>query len=167
MSTFLNVLHIVGAVFIIGPMAILPMTGMRALRAGSASEVAVLAKSTYIFSLASLVVAFLGFGALGVSDPEDHFKFTTPWVLASFIIYAVAVLLSLLQVVPAMRRASTQLALSTSSVQASGTASGGAASGATGAGGTAADNGYAAIAAGSGIVSALLVVVVVLMVWKP
>jgi len=152
MSTILNVLHVVGAVFIIGPMAILPMSAMRSLRAGGASEVAALAKSTQVFSLLSLVVAVLGFGALGMSDPADHFSFTTPWILISVIVYAVALLVSLFLVVPAMRRASAQLRVSSSSADATPTGS---------------DNGYAAIAAGSGAVSLLLVVVAVLMVWKP
>jgi uncharacterized membrane protein len=152
MSTMLNILHVVGAVFIVGPMAILPMSAMRALRANNLSEVATLAKSTRIFSLASLIVAVLGFGAVGVSDPTDHFSFTTPWILTSVIVYMIALLLSLFQVVPAMGRASSEITASSSAPDSSATAS---------------NNGYKAIAAGSGIVSILLVIVVVLMVWKP
>lgn len=152
MTTVLNVLHIVGAVFIIGPMAVLPMSAMRSLRAGSASEVVVLTKSTQLFSFLSLVVAFFGFGALGMSDPEDHFSFTSPWILISVILYAVAVLLSLFVVVPAMRRAAAQMGASSSSADATAKGS---------------DTGYTAVAASSGAVSFLLVVVVVLMVWKP
>jgi len=148
----LNVLHVVGAVFIVGPMAILPMSAMRELRADNASHVASLAKSTYVFSLLSLVVAILGFGVMGMSDPKDHVSFTTPWILTSVTVYAVALLLSLFLVVPAMRRASAELKVSSSSQAPTATAS---------------NNGYAAIAAGSGIVSLLLVIVVVLMVWKP
>jgi len=91
----LIVLHVVGSVFIVGPMAILPMS-------------------------ASL--------------------------------YAVALLLSLVLVVPAMRRASAQLEVSSSSPST---------------GPKVSNHGYAAIAAGSGVVSLLLVVVVVLMVWQP
>jgi uncharacterized membrane protein len=151
MSTVLNVLHVVGAVFIVGPMAILPMSGLRALRADNPSEVATLAKSTRVFSLLSLIVVTLGFGVVGVSDPTDHFSFTTPWILTSVIVYIVALLLSLFQVVPAMVRASVRVNAASSSPPDA----------------AASNNGYAAIAAGSGIVSFLLVVVVVLMVWKP
>ena len=39
METLFAVLHVVSAVFIVGPMAILPMTAMRALRAGNAGQV--------------------------------------------------------------------------------------------------------------------------------
>lgn len=50
MDTLISILHVVGAVFIVVPMAILPMTAMRAVRAGKGAQVAVLAKSTTIFS---------------------------------------------------------------------------------------------------------------------
>ena len=139
MNTVLSVLHVVLAVFIVGPMAILPMTGLRALRAGNAAQVRVLATSTLVFSLLSLLVVVLGFGALGTADPKYHLSVTTPWVLWSIILYAIALVLVLAVAVPAMRRAAA----------ASGRAS------------------YGMIAGSSGITSLLLVAVVVLMAWKP
>jgi uncharacterized membrane protein len=152
MSKMLIVLHVVGSVFIVGPMAILPMSGMRALRAGNASQLATQAKSTSLLSLLSIIVAVLGFGVMGTDRPD--LTFTTPWILASVSLYAVALMLNLFLVVPAMRRASTQLKVSLSSPTANANAKG-------------SNNGYAAIAAGSGVVSVLLVVVVALMVWQP
>jgi uncharacterized membrane protein len=150
MSKMMIVLHVVGSVFIVGPMAIQPMSGMRALRAGNASQLDTQAKSTYLLSLLSIVVAVLGFGVMGASRPD--LTFTTPWILASVGLYVVALLLSLVLVVPAMRRASAQLEVSSSSPSTSPQGS---------------NHGYAAIAASSGVVSLLLVVVVVLMVWQP
>ena len=150
MSKILLVLHVVGSVFIVGPMAILPMSAMRILRARSASQLGTLAKSTYRLSLLSLIVAVLGFGVMGVGRPD--LTFTTPWIITSVILYLVAVLLSLFFVVPAMRRAAGRLEVSPSP---------------TSAGLPRSDNGHAAITAGSGVVSLLLVVVVVLMVWQP
>jgi len=150
MSKMLIVLHVVGSVFIVGPMAILPMSAMRGLRAGDASHLATQAKSTYLLSLLSLIAAIFGFGVMGTSRPD--LTFTTPWILTSVILYAVALLLNLFQVVPAMRRASAQPKVSPSSPSANPTAL---------------NQGYAAIAAGSGVVSLLLLVVVVLMVWQP
>lgn len=144
METVFSILHVVGAVFIVGPMAILPMTAMRALRSGAHAQVAVLAKSTMIFSYLSLIVFVLGFGLVGMADPKYQLSVTTPWVLWSIILYVIAVVVSLVLVVPAMRRA--------------------AASGVDG--GTVITR-SPAISAGSGVVSLLLVVVVVLMVWKP
>lgn len=149
MSKMLIVLHVVGSVFIVGPMAILPMSAMRALRAGNASQLATQAKSTCLLSVLSLIVAVLGFGVMGSGRPD--LTFTTPWILTSVSLYAVALLLNLLLVVPAMSRASAQLKVSSSpSANPKGS-----------------NHGYAAIAAGSGMVSLMLVVVVALMVWQP
>jgi uncharacterized membrane protein len=150
MSKMMIVLHVVGSVFIVGPMAILPMSGMRALRAGNASQLVTQAKSTHLLSWLSLIVAVFGFGVMGKDRPD--LTFTTPWILASVILYAVALLMNLVLVVPAMRRASAQLEVSSSSPSANPKGL---------------NRGYAAIAAGSGVVSLLLVVVVVLMVWQP
>lgn len=147
METVLNVLHVVTAVFLIGPMAILPMSALSALRAGHDAQVASLARSTAIFSWASLVVAVLGFGVLGVSDPKYDLSITTPWVLGSLLLYLVALLVSLAVVVPALRRAGP---VHTDSGDSAPT-----------------DGGYGRIAASSGVVSLLLTAVVVLMVWKP
>jgi len=83
MEAILSALHVVGAVFIVGPMAILPMTAMRAVRAGQGAQVAVLARSTFVFTLLSLVVALLGFGVVGVSTHGT--TISTPWVLISII----------------------------------------------------------------------------------
>ncbi|SDS24796.1 DUF2269 family protein [Microterricola viridarii] len=151
METLFSILHVVTAVFIVGPMAILPMTAMRAVRAGNASQVAVLAKSTNLFSLLSLLVVVFGFGVMGMADEKYNLSVTTPWVLWSIILYIVALGLSLFVVVPTMRKAAEALG----AVDAANPAA------------AAAPSRYPAIAAGSGVASLLLVAVVVLMVWKP
>lgn len=148
----MNILHVVTAVFLIGPMALLPMTAMRALRSGRGAQVASLAKSTMVISWASLVVVLFGFGLLGMSDPQYNLSVTTPWVLYSIIAYVIALLLNLILVVPGMNHAALALQ------PAAGTASGTAAAPA---------GGYARIAISSGISALLLILVVVLMVWKP
>lgn len=148
MDTVINVLHVVTAVFIVGPMAILPMTAMRAVRGGNAGQVALLAKSTNLFSLLSLLTVVFGFGAMSLAPERFNLSVTTPWILWSIILYAVALGLNLFLVVPAMRSAGEAL-------QGAGSASAGS------------GKRYPAIAAGSGVASLLLVAVVVLMVWKP
>jgi uncharacterized membrane protein len=105
--------------------------------------VELIARSTWVFSLASLVVAVLGFGVVGTADERFGLSVGTPWVLTSIVLYLGALLLSLFLVVPSLRRAAADLA----------------AAGTSGA--------YGRIAAASGIVSLLLVAVTVLMVWKP
>lgn len=152
MGEIINILHVVGAVFIVGPMAILPMTAMRSVRAGNAGQVATLAKSTYLFSLLSVLVVIFGFGALSMAKPEDNVSFGSTWILLSIIFYVVAIAISLFVVVPALRSAAE--ALEEAPVPADGAPA-------------AKPSGYGKIAAGSGVVAILLVAVTVLMVWKP
>src|ERR1035437_9713451 len=102
METVLNVLHVLTAVFIVGPMALLPMTAMRAIRGGDGAQVTSLAQSTNVLSLASLIVVFFGFGLMSL-DKEVKLSITTPWILSSLILYVVALALSVAVVVPAMR----------------------------------------------------------------
>jgi uncharacterized membrane protein len=160
MDTLFAILHVVTAVFIVGPMAIIPMTAMRAVRAGNASQVRTLAKSTNLLSLLSLLTVVFGFGVMGMSDPKFKLSVTTPWILWSIIAYIVALGLTLFVVVPAMRKAADALDtvpagvpadVSTPTAEAAGLES----------------RGYPAIAAASGVASLLLILVVVLMVWKP
>ncbi len=147
MEALFATLHVVGAVFIVGPMAILPMTGMRAIRAGQGSQVAVLARSTFVFSLLSLLVVVFGFGILGFTTHGT--TVTTPWVLISLILYVIALGLSVLGVVPAMRSVAEALTAAPAGASVD------------------TKSGYGRVAMLSGIASLLLVVIVVLMTWKP
>ena len=146
MDTVLTALHVVAAVFVIGPMAILPMTALRAVRAGNAPVVELLGTSTRIFTLASLLVAFLGFAVLGVLGKTEDVSVGSGWVLTSIVLYVVALALALFVVVPSLQKAATAL---------------------TAEGPTGAQSLYGRIAASSGIVALLLVAVTVLMVWRP
>ena len=140
----MTILHVGTAVFIVGPMAILPMTGLRALRSGNAGQVRTLARSTAIFSWLSLLTFVFGFGAMSLAPEQYGLSMTTPWILWSIILYAIAFLLNVFLVVPQMNKAA----------EAAGEAG-------------AKPAGYGAIAAGNGISALLLVVVVILMIWKP
>jgi len=139
----MTVLHVATAVFIVGPMAILPMTGLRSLRSGNAAQVRTLARSTGIFTWLSLLTFVFGFGVMGMADPKFNLSFTTPWILWSIILYAIAFLLTIFVVVPRMTAAAE-----------------GAAEGAKPAN-------YGIIAATSGLSALFLLAVVVLMIWKP
>jgi uncharacterized membrane protein len=147
METVFDVLHVVSGVFLVGPMAILPMVALRALRAREAGAVAASAKSVRIFTWLSLIVVVLGFGVLGMSDGKHHATFASTWNWLSLVAYVVAMLTNLLVVIPALKAAAAQ----------------------TGAAQTPGDKpaGYSRVAAGSGVSAILLVLIVVLMVWKP
>lgn len=154
MEDLFAVLHVVSAVFVVGPMAILPMTAMRAIRAGHGAQVQSLARSTQIFALLSLLVVAFGFGILGFTTHDT--TITTGWVLWSLILYVVALGVTLFLVVPAMQKAADDLLATRTSAGSAG-----------GTGPAPAGSGYPAVAMGSGIASLLLVVIVVLMTWKP
>lgn len=161
MNTLMDILHVLAAVFIVGPMAILPMTGMRAVRAGDGRQVSALATSTFVFTLLSLLTVIFGFGVMGTSNPKYNLSVSTPWIMISLVLYVIAFILSLAVVWPTLRRAGRRLKEQHGGADAAGVAPTGAAS--TGLAG----NEYTIIAMGSGIVTILLLVVVILMVWKP
>lgn len=147
MNTLMDILHVLAAVFIIGPMAILPMTALRAIRARNSPQVAALAKSTFVFTLLSLLTVIFGFGVLGTSKYDVSVG--TPWIMISLTLYIIAFILNLAVVWPFLRKAARRIAeprdpQATTSV-----------------------SDYTMVAMGSGIVSILLLVVVILMVWKP
>ncbi|MBU4465011.1 MAG: DUF2269 domain-containing protein [Actinobacteria bacterium] len=146
METVISILHIATAVFIVGPMAILPMTGLRALRSGSGDQVRTLAKSTRIFAWLSLLTFVFGFGAMSMADPKYNLSMTTPWILWSIIAYAIAFVLTMFVVIPQLVKAATEVDAAAAGTKPSG---------------------YGIIAASSGIATLLLVAVVVLMIWKP
>jgi uncharacterized membrane protein len=141
MGTVLAVLHVVAAVFLVGPMALLPQTALRAVRAGNAPMVELLTRSTTVFTWASLAVAVLGFGVSGV----EGIPLSRTWLWLSIVLYLLALVLSLVLVVPALTRAAAGLQRGDASAKAL----------------------YGRIAAGGGVVSLLLVAVAVLMAWKP
>jgi uncharacterized membrane protein len=147
MHTALDVLHVLAAVFLIGPMATIPMGAMRAVRRGDGVAARTAAKSTTIFSLASLLVIIFGFGLLGVTDEKYNLSVATTWILISIILYAVALALNLLAVVPALRSAGEHLQATDAAPLRS--------------------SDYQRIAMSSGVVTVLLLAVVVLMVVKP
>ena len=76
---------------------------------------------------------------MGMADPEYDLTITTPWVLASLILHAVALLATLAVTVPALQHADGRTRTSA----------------------------YARAATSSGIATLCLIAVVILMVWKP
>ena len=143
METLFAVLHVTAAIFIIGPMTVLPMTGMRAIRSGNALQVGSLARSTALLGWLSIVVAILGFGLVAFVDPDENLTYGTPWVLASIILYTAAASITLSAVAPLLKRAGARLVAGTPATE------------------------YGRIAALSGVTAILLVAVTGLMVWRP
>jgi uncharacterized membrane protein len=141
----LTAIHVAAAVFIIGPMAILPHTSLRPLRNGDAGQARSLAKSVKLFTLLSLITFVFGFAAMGSEPKKYDITFGDTWVWLSIVLYVIAFALSYWVVVPNMRKAADEAE----------------------AGAKGKPNSYGAIAGSAGATTLLLVVVVVLMVWRP
>ncbi|WP_223627312.1 DUF2269 family protein [Microbacterium sp. EST19A] len=139
MDTLFSILHVTSAVFVVGPMAIMPMAAMRSLRHGDNERSIKSGRSVRLLSYLSLIVMVTGFGVMGMADPKYDLTITTPWVLGSLVFYVVAVLATLVVTVPALVHPGRQTA----------------------------NPAYARAAISSGLATLCLVAVVILMVWKP
>jgi uncharacterized membrane protein len=111
MTKFVLTLHVLSAVFLIGPMAIAPMMGMRAIRKHDARGVHEAARTMTLYTLLSLVVAALGFVLIGVSN--GRWSFGDAWVTISITLYVIALLLGIGVVAPGLTGAARLLDAST------------------------------------------------------
>ena len=141
MRHLLLALHILFAIFAVGPLVGAASIASRGIRAGDATTVASSARTVRIYGYASVLVALLG---MGLVRPQWHAKFSYPWVWISLLLYLVALALSLAVLAPSLRRAADRL---------------------TGGGDASAE---AAKAAGAGgLVALIFAVIVFLMVYRP
>jgi uncharacterized membrane protein len=99
---FLVTLHVLGAVLLIGPFALAPFLGNRAIRRHDADDTRDAGTFLARFAIGSLIVAALGLGALSVSG---KYSFRTPWVIISLTLYVVAMGVATGYTLPAIRRA--------------------------------------------------------------
>jgi uncharacterized membrane protein len=100
--TFLVTLHVLGAVLLIGPFALAPFLGNRAIRRHDADDTRDAARFLARFAVGSLIVAALGIGALSLSR---EYSFRTPWVIISLTLYVIAMGVATGVTLPAIRRA--------------------------------------------------------------
>jgi len=141
MRHLLLALHILFAIFAVGPLVGAASIAARGVRAGDATTVASSARTVRIYGYASILVALLG---LGLVQPKWHAKFSYPWVWISLVLYLAALALSLLVLAPSLSRAANRLT-----------------------GGDDARAEGARAAGAGGLISLLFAVIVFLMVYKP
>jgi uncharacterized membrane protein len=159
------VIHVVLAIFLIGPLVAAANQVARELRGGSAGTVRLLSRTVTIYGWASLLVGIVGFGLV-----RDRFSFSDGWLIASIVLFVVASVLVLALLVPMLRRATAGAPAGTAAAAgnpgaAPGAGNPGAAPGAGNPGGTAALAPRAAALAG--VASLCYVAIAVLMTWKP
>jgi uncharacterized membrane protein len=138
------VLHLLAAVFVVGPLAVAAVTSPRLARAGRLDALQAAQRTTRLYALASIVVVLLGTAMVGLGDTGEAWSMGQLWVSASYALWILAVVLTIGVVVPAQRAAIEALEAGDS---AAGTAG--------------------RMAVGGGLAMLAWVVIVVLMVTKP
>ena len=141
MHTTLLTLHVVLAVFVIGPIVAAVNQAARALRAGDAGALGVIARTTTVYGWGALLVGVVG---AGLVRPAYGNEWSDGWLIASVLLWLVGSALVIGLLGPLFRRAVT----------------------AAGAGGATAALAPRA-AALSGVASLCYLVTAVLMVWQP
>lgn len=103
MRTFLLVLHVVFAIFLIGPIVFLANQAAVALRGReSAGWLAAVAKVLPIYGWASLLVAVFGFALV---REEWGNQISDGWLIGSIVLWLVATALVLAVLAPMLRKA--------------------------------------------------------------
>ena len=138
-------LHLLFAVFAIGPLANAVTTASRGIRRGDGTMTAASARTATIYSYASLLVVLLGFGLMSTKEDGKHLgEMSQTWIWLSLLLWLAAVALTLGVIVPTLHRATAAIGRQESVVALT-----------------------ARVAAAGGIVAALFAVIVFLMVYKP
>jgi len=140
-------LHLLFAVFAVGPLVHAATTAARGVRTGDAAATASSSRVLKIYSYASILVIVFGFALMSSKSPygkhEQVAEFSEPWIWVSALLWLVAVALVLGVIVPTLERA-TALAGSEPASSLS-----------------------ARVAATGGIVGIIFAVIVFLMVYQP
>jgi uncharacterized membrane protein len=134
-------LHLLFAIFAVGPLVHAATTAARGVKASDASAVKASARTVQIYGYLSLLVAVFG---MGLVQPKYHHEFGDTWVWLSLVLYVIALAVVLVLIVPSLNRAATALA-----------------------DGSTAETLTARIAGTGGMVALLFAAIVVLMVYKP
>jgi uncharacterized membrane protein len=147
MFKILLALHLLTAIFAIGPLVGAATTASRGLRTGDAGATDSAARTLTIYSYASVLVVILGFGLMSADDPYGPGKvadFGDTWIWLSVLLWLVSMALVLAVTVPALKQAATAI----------------------GSGGTT-DRLVARVAASGGVVGLIFAAIVFLMVYRP
>ncbi len=140
-------LHVLFAVFAIGPLVHAATTAGRGVRNGDAVATAASSRMLRIYAYASLLVVILGFGLMSSKSAYTHkttAEFGDTWIWLSVLLWVIAVGLVLGLLVPSLDKATALLG--TSEPVSSLTAR---------------------IAAGGGVVALIFTGIVFLMVYRP
>ncbi|HWJ80750.1 MAG TPA: DUF2269 family protein [Nocardioides sp.] len=103
-------LHLLAAIFAIGPLVGAATTASRGLRKPDADATQSAARTLEIYSYASVAVVILGMGLMSAKeDGEKVAEFGELWIWLSVILWVVAVAIVLAGMVPALKKAATTI----------------------------------------------------------
>jgi hypothetical protein len=138
-------LHLLFAVFAIGPLAHAVTTAGRGIRHGDGRATAYAARTARIYTYASLLVVVFGFALMSSKrNGKTVAEFGDTWVWLSLLLWVAAAALSLAVVVPTLDRATTLIEAEQSVVTLT-----------------------ARVAAAGGVIGLLFAAIVFLMVYRP
>ena len=112
MFKILFALHLLTAIFAIGPLVHASTTAARGLRTADAGATSAATRTITIYSYASLLVVVLGFGLMSVDDPYGPGKVAEigeTWIWVSALLWLLAVGLALGILVPALQQATAKI----------------------------------------------------------
>lgn len=141
-------LHLLVAIFTIGPLVHAATTAGRGVRTGDAAATASSSRVLRIYAMASVLVVIFGFGLMSAKAPwnpkQNVAGFGETWIWLSTVLWLVAVALILAVIVPTLDKATALIGKQQSVVSMTGK-----------------------IAAFGGIVGIIFVGIVFLMVYQP
>ena len=149
MFKLLLLLHLLAAIFAVGPLVGAATTASRALRTPDAAAATSAARMIRLYSYVSVVVVILGMGLMSQKAPwdssEEVAQIGDTWIWLSLLLWAAAMAVSLAVLAPALTKAAAEIG-----------GSGGSAQGLV-----------ARVAAAGGVIGLIYAVIVVLMVYQP
>jgi hypothetical protein len=141
-------LHLLTAIFAIGPLVHAATTASRGLRKPDAGATASAARTITIYSYASVIVVIIGFGLMSMDTPYGNKakagEFSDLWIWLSVLLWLAAVALALGVLAPTLQKATSAIGRGESVSALVGR-----------------------VAAGGGIVGLIFAAIVFLMVYRP
>jgi hypothetical protein len=112
MFKILLALHLLTAIFAIGPLVGAATTATRGLRSGDAGATDGAARTLTVYSYASVLVVVLGFGLMSADNPYGPGKvaeFSETWIWLSVLLWVASMAVLLGVTVPALKQAATTI----------------------------------------------------------
>ncbi len=119
MFKVLLALHLLAAVFAVGPLVHAATTASRGLRHGDVAAIRSSSRMLRIYTAASVLVVIFGFGLMSSTSPYTHEKVASmaeTWIWLSLVLWLVAAALTFFLVVPALDRAGVDVSVAPSLV---------------------------------------------------